>query len=221
MKTNYNLGLEIHQLLNKNNLENSVKWQVVDLWQDEKHLAQLEAKLTDFIQGLGLDLHNNTLSNTPKRMVKLFLEDLFWGLDYHNFPDICSDDNSFNYVNPIISKNINLYSTCEHHFVAIRGYATIAYIPKGKIIGLGKLNQIVNFFAHRPQVQERLTRQISIVLQYLLDTDDVAVAINASHDCISRNCRADMENKVFSFDAGGKFLSDKTLNASFYNLGEE
>ena len=218
MKTNYGLGLKIRELLRKSNLENSANWQFIDLWHDEKQVGLLEAKLTDFIRNLGLDLDNTSLSGTPGRMVKLFLEDLFWGLDYHNFPDISSDDNSFTYVNPIISQNISIHSTCEHHFVAIRGHATIAYIPKKKVIGLGKLNQIVNFFAHRPQVQERLTRQVCIVLQYLLDTPDVAVAISANHDCISRHCTADAANKILTLDLGGKFLDDETLNANFYNL---
>jgi GTP cyclohydrolase IA len=218
MKTNYDLGRNVQLLLQKNNLENSANWRCIDSWHDEKYIKQLEVKLAEFIQDLGLDLTNTSLTCTPKRIVKLFIEDLFWGLDYRNFPDICCDDNSFAYAQSLISKNINLQSTCEHHFVAIRGYAAIGYIPKNKIIGLGKLNQIVNFFAHRPQVQERLTRQIFIVLQYILDTQDVAVAINAHHDCISRHCGSDKENEVLTIDLGGRFLNDESLNASFRNL---
>lgn len=217
MSTNHTLGLQVHQLLQQHNLENCINWQVVDSWQDEKYLDCLTSKMADFMQTLGLDLLNNSLSDTPKRVVWLFLRDLFWGLDYRNFPDIVIDDNTCTYTYPIISKNIPLHSTCEHHFVAINGHVTIAYIQPKKIIGLGKLNQVVDFFAHRPQVQERLTRQIAIVLQYLLDTQDVAVAINATHDCI-RSIGAKIDNEVSSFDLSGKFLSDKVLNTNFYNL---
>jgi GTP cyclohydrolase I len=216
MTTNYKLGLEIQQLLQKNNLENPINWQLVDRWNDSEYIKPLEDKLTDFIQHLGLDLSNASLSGTPNRMVKLFLEDLFWGLDYHNFPEITADNNSFAYKNPLVSKNIQLKSTCEHHFVAINGCATVAYIPNKKIIGLGKLNQIVNFFAHRPQVQERLTRQISAVLQHILDTKDVAVAITARHDCINRCGVSDMGNEILSFDLAGKFLNDETINSNFF-----
>ncbi|HLX54559.1 MAG TPA: GTP cyclohydrolase I FolE [Aquella sp.] len=216
MNTNYKLGQEIHQLLLKNNLENPINWQQIDLWNDSKYVKQLEDKLTDFTSHLGLDLSNVSVSNTPNRMVKLFLEDLFWGLDYNNFPDITSDDNSFNYTNPLVSKNIQLKSTCEHHFVAISGYVTVAYIPNKKIIGLGKLNQIVSFFAHRPQIQERLTRQIGTVLQHLLETRDVAVAITARHNCINRCGVSDTGNEILSFDLSGKFLNDETLNSNFH-----
>ncbi|MCE3268493.1 MAG: hypothetical protein K0R49_745 [Burkholderiales bacterium] len=220
MDTNHELGLEIHKLLQKNGLENPINWQSIDLWQDNKHIKKLEDKLTDFIELLGLNLSDSSLSKTPCRMVKLFLEDLFWGLDYHNFPEVTLQCNTAAYISPLVSKDIQLKSTCEHHFVAITGYVTIAYIPDGKIIGLGKLNQIVNFFASRPQLQERLTRQINIVLQYLLETADIAVAIAARHDCINRGCVKDTANEILSFDFGGKFLSDNVLNSNFYSLSK-
>lgn len=218
MKTNHDLGLKIHALLKKNNLENNAVWKTIDLWHDEQYRKELDDKLTDFIQHLGLNLDDTSLACTPKRMTKLFLDDLFWGLDYRNFPDISSDDNSFEYKSPLISKHIAINSTCEHHFVTFKGYTTVVYIPNKKIIGLGKINQVVSFFAHRPQLQERLTRQIFIVLKHLLDTEDVAVFINARHDCISRHEKTDKSNEILSFELGGKFLSDKALNNYFYNL---
>lgn len=218
MSTNYNLGLEIHQLLQENNLENYINWNSVDRWSDGEYAKELEEKLAVFLQHFGIDLDNSSMCGTPKRMVCLFMKDLFWGLDYHNFPDISFDNNTFAYTNPLISKNIQLKSTCEHHMVAINGYATVAYIPGKKVVGLGKLNQIVSFFAHRPQMQERLTNQVCKVLQYLLDTQDVAVAINAHHGCINRGGISDSGNMVLSFALGGKFLSDNILNSNFYNL---
>jgi GTP cyclohydrolase I len=218
MHTDYKLGLQVHELLQKHNLENAFSLEVIDQWQDNNYIKKLEAGLADFIDNLGLDLANKSLAATPGRMVKLFIQELFYGLDYHNFPAISSDENSFQYNSPLISKNIQVHSTCEHHFVAIRATATIAYIPNQKIIGLGKLNQVVNFFAHRPQLQERLTRQILVVLQYLLETTDVAVAINASHDCIDRRCVKNMGNEILSIETGGQFLNDSGFKADFNHL---
>jgi GTP cyclohydrolase I len=213
--TNHELGLQIHQLLKQRSLENSINWKAVDAWQDANYIKQLEDKFTSFARYLGLDLSIKSVADTPKRIVRLFVEDLFWGLDYYNFPDISTEGNAMKYTQPIVSKNIQLKSTCEHHFVAIRGYVTIAYIPGGTIIGLGKLNQIVDFFAHRPQIQERLTRQICVVLQHLLKTKSVAVAITACHDCVNRSGVSDTDNEVQTFDLAGKFASDDTLKASF------
>ncbi|MCC2625825.1 MAG: cyclohydrolase [Burkholderiales bacterium] len=213
--TNHELGLQIHQLLKQKSLENSINWKTIDAWQDTNYIKQLEDKFTDFVRHLGLDLSDELLVDTPSRIVRLFVDDLFWGLDYYNFPDIIAEGNAIKYTQPIVSKNIQLKSTCEHHFVAIKGHVTIAYIPGGKIIGLGKLNQIVDFFAHRPQIQERLTRQISVVLQHLLKTKSVAVAITAHHDCVNRSGVSDTENKVQTFDLSGKFASDDILKASF------
>ncbi len=215
--TNHELGLEIHRLLKQKSLENSINWKAVDSWQNDNYMKQLEDRFTNFASHLGLDLSDESLADTPRRIVRLFVDDLFWGLDYYNFPDIVADGNGMKYSQPIVSKNIQLKSTCEHHFVAIKGYVTIAYIPGGKIIGLGKLNQVVDFFAHRPQIQERLTRQISVVLQHLLKTKSVAIAITAHHDCVNRSGVSDTDNKVQTFDLAGKFASDDTLKASFFS----
>lgn len=219
MNTDYNLGLEVHNLLKENNLENPM-CSNINLWDDKAHLAKLEDNLRVFIENLGLDVRNESLTATPKRMVNLFINELFRGLDYKNFPEILMEKNVFSYNQPLVLKNIRLNSTCEHHFVAMRAHALIAYIPDQKIIGIGKLAQIANFFANRPQIQERLTRQIFVAFKYLLATQDVAIAIKASHDCTTRRRVAD-DGEVSSIELGGKFLENTELKASFYQLAAD
>ena len=218
---NYELGLKIHKLLLDKHLENSFISDVIDKWHDEPHLHQLETKFTEFLSLLGLNLGDAELKKTPKRVVKFFLQELFYGLDYRNFPDISANFNKFLYKSPLISKNITVNSTCEHHFVAINGMAIVTYIPDGKIVGLSKLNRIVDFFAHRPQLQERLTQQIFVTLQELLETDNVAIAINATHHCIVARGIQDAGNEILTLELGGKFLADEVLKSSFYQLATQ
>lgn len=218
MDTDYKLGMKIHKLLKNNNLENAINWSMIELWHNPAHITQLTSSLADFIQGMGLNVGDKSLADTPKRVAKLFIEDLFWGLDYSKFPTVSTDENTVKYANPLISNNIKIRSTCEHHFVAINGYATIAYIPGSRLIGVGKLNQLVSFFAHRPQIQERLTRQIFCVLKYLLGIDDIAVAISARHDCIDKRQSEEDKNKILTIEMGGRYLTDNLLNSTFHNL---
>ncbi|MBP9743658.1 MAG: GTP cyclohydrolase I FolE [Burkholderiales bacterium] len=208
------LGYRIHKLLLAKNLENPIVAEKIAQWVENK--PELENKLASFLQQLGFDLNNDSLSNTPYRVVEFLMNELFYGLDYQKFPHISTTLNEYEYTSPIFSKHITVDSTCEHHLVAIRGYATIAYIPQTKIIGLSKLNRIVDFFAKRPQLQERLTRQILVAVQEILATENVAILINAVHDCIVRRGIKNHASEILTVETGGVFTTDLGLKANFY-----
>lgn len=168
------------------------------------------------LQLLNLNLKNDSISKTPDRIVNMYFNETFFGLNYYNFPKINTIKNTINFDEMILKKNITLTSTCEHHFLIFDGKANIAYIPKNKIIGLSTLHHIVRFFSARPQIQERLTKQISLTLETLLETQDVAVSINAIHYCIkARNFSCDNENNVTTFSLGGIFKKNKNIRKEF------
>ena len=151
---------------------------------DEK-IKNIEKHFTKIVDELGLDLNDDSISGTPYRVAKMYVKEIFSGLDPENKPKISLFDNKYNYNKMLIEKNINLNSTCEHHFLPITGKAHVSYISSGKVIGLSKLNRIVQYYSHRPQVQERLTKQIYDELKNVLDTDSVMVVIEAKHMCVS------------------------------------
>lgn len=145
---------------------------------------KIEQHMREILNLLGLDLTDDSLEETPQRIAKMYVDEIFSGLDYANFPKITVIENKMKVSEMVKVKDITLTSTCEHHLVTIDGTAAVAYIPRGKIIGLSKINRIVRFFAQRPQVQERMTQQILVALQTLLESDDVAVTIDATHYCV-------------------------------------
>lgn len=213
----FELGKQIQQLLIENGLENPIVSKNIAKWCEVPHTSEMSNKFAEFLQLLGMDLTDSSLMKTPSRVVKFFINELFYGLDYKNFPRISTNINTFNYNSPLISTGITINSTCEHHLVAINGSAIIAYIPGKKFVGLSKLNRVVDFFARRPQVQERMTKQIFITLQNVLETQDVAVAINATHNCIVIRGVKDAATENLTLEMGGKFLEDSVLKTSFYN----
>ena len=154
---------------------------------------------------LGLDLTDDSLVRTPYRIAKMYVDEIFSGLDYVNFPKITVIENKMKVDEMVKVKDITLTSTCEHHFATIDGYAKVAYLPRNKIIGLSKINRIVQFFAKRPQVQERLTQQILVALQALLETQDVAVTITATHYCVKSRGIQDAKSKTTTTSLGGYF----------------
>ena len=163
-------------------------------------IALLFAQIMDV---MGLDLNDDSLRGTPQRVAKMYIDEIFSGLDPKNKPKVALFENKYQYNQMLVEKNITFYSNCEHHFVPIIGKAHVAYISSGKVIGLSKLNRIVQYFAKRPQVQERLTNQIGVELQQLLDTEDVAVIIDAKHLCVSsRGIKDDTSSTVTSFYGG-------------------
>ena len=171
---------------------------------DEK-IKNIEKHFTKIVDELGLDLTDDSISGTPYRVAKMYVKEIFSGLDPENKPKISLFDNKYNYNKMLIEKNINLNSTCEHHFLPITGKAHVSYISSGKVIGLSKLNRIVQYYSHRPQVQERLTKQIYDELKNVLDTDSVMVVIEAKHMCVSSRGIKDYTSSTVTEMYGGDF----------------
>jgi GTP cyclohydrolase I len=212
----FELGEIIHNLMLKNNLESAVDYAVIQNWQNENKIEAINHKFSEFIQELGMNIADDSIKDTPKRVVKFYLNELFYGLDYKNFPKISFDKNEYKYHSPLISSGIQVNSTCEHHFVSINGVAFVGYIPKNRVVGLSKINRVVDFFAKRPQIQERMTKQIHVALKYILDTNDVAVAINAKHNCIVIRGVKDAGTRNITLELSGKFSEDQILKDNFY-----
>ena len=160
---------------------------------------------------MGLDLTDDSLKGTPKRVAKMYIDEIFSGLNPQNKPKIALFDNKYQYNQMLVEKNITFYSNCEHHFVPIIGKAHVAYISSGKVIGLSKLNRIVQYFAKRPQVQERLTNQIAEELKAILKTDDVAVIIDAKHLCVSSRGIKDESSATVTTFYGGQFNTPEKI----------
>lgn len=173
---------------------------------DEKKIIAISGYFKEIMNTLGLDLEDDSLKRTPERVAKMFVKEIFSGLNPKNKPVITLFDNKYKYRQMLIKKNITLYSNCEHHFVPIIGKAHIAYISSGKIIGLSKINRLVQYFAQRPQVQERLTMQIANELKSVLQTEDVAVVIDASHLCVASRGIKDTYNSTITSEYSGVFL---------------
>jgi GTP cyclohydrolase I len=181
---------------------------------DEK-FRRIQQSFTDIARTLGLDLKDDSLSETPQRIARMYVDEMFSGLDYLNFPKITVIDNKMGVEEMVKVSNIDVTSTCEHHFVTIDGSARVAYIPKDRIIGLSKINRIVRFFAQRPQVQERLTQQILVALQTLLETRDVAVSIEATHYCVKARGVMDASSRTTTTALGGTFKKRHKTRAEF------
>lgn len=185
------------------------------LSRDEKY-DRIRESFTDIAHTLGLDLTDDSLSETPQRIARMYVDEIFSGLDYSKFPKATAIENKMGVEEAVKVKDISVVSTCEHHFITIDGFATVAYIPAGKIIGLSKINRIVRFFAQRPQVQERMTQQILAALQTLLETKNVAVYIDASHYCVKARGVMDSNSTTQTMALGGQFKSDPRIRAEFF-----
>ncbi len=183
---------------------------------DQKY-QRIKGLMTDVVETLGLDLTDDSLAETPHRIAKMYVHEIFSGLDYREFPKLSVIDNKMGVNEMVKIREIDLTSTCEHHFVTIDGAAKVAYIPREKIIGLSKINRVVRFFAKRPQVQERLTQQILVALQALLETDDVAVSIEATHYCVKSRGVMDANSQTSTTALGGCFKENIHTRAEFLN----
>ena len=173
---------------------------------DEDKIRVIAHHFKEIMHTLGLDLTDDSLSGTPERVAKMYVKEIFSGLHPDNKPDITLFENKYRYKHMLVEKNITLYSNCEHHFVPIIGKAHIAYISSGRLIGLSKLNRIVQYYSQRPQVQERLTVQIANELKTTLGTEDVAVIINAVHLCVSSRGVKDVNSSTVTAEYSGAFL---------------
>ncbi|MAK06744.1 MAG: GTP cyclohydrolase I FolE [Flammeovirgaceae bacterium] len=172
---------------------------------DDVKIKNIQKHFRKIVDELGLDLKDDSISGTPYRVAKMFVKEIFSGLNPQNKPKISLFDNKYNYNKMLIEKNINLNSTCEHHFLPITGKAHVSYISSGKVIGLSKLNRIVKYYSQRPQVQERLTTQIYNELKDILDTDSVMVVLEAKHLCVSSRGIKDYSSSTITEMYGGDF----------------
>jgi len=191
---------------------------------DQEKMDSIENDVRNILQTLGMDLTDDSLKGTPKRVAKMFVKEIFAGLHPDNKPKASTFENKYKYGEMLVEKNITLYSTCEHHLLPIVGRAHIAYISNGTVVGLSKMNRVVDYYAKRPQVQERLTMQIVQELQKILNTDDVACVIDAKHLCVNSRGIRDIDSSTVTSEFGGQFKNDKVkrefldyikLNTSF------
>ena len=214
-KTDPNLGKQVHEHLVKCGVETPTAEN--NLSRTDK-IELIERKFTDIMTALGLDLSDDSLVETPKRVAKMYVNEIFWGLDYDAFPKCTTVDNKMKYDEMVVERNVNVQSNCEHHFVIIDGVATVAYIPKQKVLGLSKINRVVEYFSKRPQIQERLTEQVYHALQYILETDDIAVVVDAQHYCVKSRGVEDVGSSTVTSKLGGVFKSDPSVRLEFMNI---
>lgn len=177
---------------------------------DEQKMELIKKDVESILQTLGLDLTDDSLKGTPNRVAKMFVKEMFGGLNPKKKPSSSTFDNKYKYNEMLVEKNIVVYSTCEHHLLPIVGRAHIAYISNGTVVGLSKMNRIVDYYAKRPQVQERLTIQIVRELQKVLNTEDVACVIDAKHLCVNSRGIKDIESSTVTAEFGGKFQNENT-----------
>jgi len=189
--------------------ENPVRKDAFDISDDQK-IELIKIDVENILKTLGMDLTDDSLKGTPNRVAKMFVKEIFGGLNPNKKPNSSTFENNYKYGEMLVEKNITLYSTCEHHLLPIVGRAHVAYISNGTVVGLSKMNRIVDYFAKRPQVQERLTMQIVQELQKVLNTDDVACVIDAKHLCVNSRGIRDIESSTITSEFGGKFKEEQT-----------
>jgi GTP cyclohydrolase IA len=211
-KTDPELGIRVHEHLIKCGVETPTI--ETGLSRTDK-IDIIETKFRDIMNVMGLDLEDDSLAETPKRVAKMFISEIFWGLDWEAFPKCTAVANKMGYDEMIVERNITIKSNCEHHFVPIVGMAHVAYIPGNKVLGLSKLPRICEYFARRPQIQERLTEQVYHALQLILETDNIAVVLNARHLCVSHRGVEDTNAATVTSKLGGVFKTDPATRAEF------
>ena len=209
------LGQKVHEHL----LSVGVETPVIDNGLSRKEKIQkIEDNFDEIVATLGLDSKDDSIKDTPKRVAKMYVNEIFWGLDYASFPKITVVENKMQYNEMIVEKGISVQSFCEHHFVNIDGLATVAYIPNNKVLGISKMNRIVEYFSRRPQIQERLTEQIYHALSFILDTENVALTIDAKHFCVKSRGVEDTECSTVTSRLGGSFKAQPEVRAEFLAL---
>jgi len=189
--------------------KNPVRKDAFDISDDEK-IEKIKKDVQNILLTLGMDLTDDSLKGTPNRVAKMFVKEIFGGLNPNKKPNASTFENNYKYGEMLVEKNITVYSTCEHHLLPIIGRAHVAYISNGRVVGLSKINRIVEFYAKRPQVQERLTMQIVQELQVALGTEDVACIIDAKHLCVNSRGIKDIESSTVTSEFGGKFKNEQT-----------
>lgn len=211
------LGQKVHEHLLKIGVETPTVADRLKVCDADK-IYEIQEHMKVILKTLGLDLTDDSLEETPARVAKMFVNELYWGLKPEYFPKCTTVQNKMNYDEMVLEKDVTILSDCEHHLRTIVGVAHIAYIPKDKVLGLSKLNRIADYFARRPQIQERLAEQIYHALAFILGTDDVAVVIDAEHFCVKQRGVQDENSHTITSKLGGCFKSDPTVRAEFMSL---
>lgn len=214
-KTDPELGQKVHAYLVEMGVETPMK---PNKWDRKEKIDAIEGYFHQIMKTLGLDMTDDSLIDTPTRVAKMYVNEIFWGLDYDAFPKCTTVDNKMKYNEMVVERNVIVQSNCEHHFVVIDGLATVAYVPKNKVLGLSKINRIVEYFSKRPQIQERLTEQIFHALQFILETEDVAVMIDAQHYCVKSRGVEDTGSSTVTVRLGGGFKSDPAARNEFLSI---
>ena len=217
-KTDPELGKKVHEHLVAMGVETPINPNAGGHLTAPQKIDIIQQKFEDIMAALGLDLSDDSLVDTPKRVAKMYVSEIFWGLDYEAFPKCTTVDNKMKYDEMVVERNVNVQSNCEHHFVVIDGVATVGYIPKQKVLGLSKINRIVEYFSKRPQIQERLTEQVYHALQYILETDNIGVVIHAQHYCVKSRGVEDSGSSTVTSKLGGVFKTDPNVRTEFMRL---
>ena len=219
-KTDPKLGLEIHKHLVDSGVETPTVSHMLNV-DNKTKIDVLEEAFSTIWKTLGLNLTDDSLAQTPNRMAKMYVNEIYFGLKPENFPKCTTVDNKMKYDEMVIERGVNVQSNCEHHGIVIDGQATVAYIPHEKVLGLSKINRVVEYFSKRPQIQERLTEQIYHALQYVLETDNIAVVIDAQHFCVRSRGVEDVGSSTITSKLGGCFKSDPSVRAEFMQIASK
>ena len=211
------LGLQVEEYLKQKGVNTPSNTDKINVKDDVK-ISQIEKHFAAIMDVLGLDRNDDSLIDTPKRVAKMYTSELFWGLKPENFPKCTVIDNKMGYDEMVIEKDITLLSSCEHHFVTIDAKAHVAYIPGKFVLGLSKMNRIVEYFARRPQVQERIAEQVFHALSFILGTEDVAVVIEGVHYCVKSRGVSDSSSYTMTAKLGGCFKHEPDCRAEFMSL---
>lgn len=215
IKTDAELGRRVEAYLREKGVATP---QIDNGLSSEEKRTRIAKNFTEIMQALGLDLTDDSLRDSPKRVAQMYVDEVFYGLHYDTFPKCTTVENKMGYTSMVIERNVSVQSTCEHHFVIIDGLANVAYIPNKKVLGLSKINRIVEFFSKRPQIQERLTEQIYYALSYILGTEDIAVQLKAQHYCVKSRGVGDVNSDTVTSKLGGEFLSSSATRSEFMRL---
>lgn len=212
------LGQEVKAYLAKQNVESPIDYDTYYATDEQQKVQKVSALMKEALEIMGFDLTNDSVQDTPKRIAKMWVQEVMSGLDYDKFPRVMTFENKFNSAGMVVEKDIMSMSLCSHHLVTIDGTATVAYIPKDKVIGLSKINRIVDFFSRRPQEAERLTLQIFYALEYILGTSDIAVYLNGTHYCVRARGVQDVNSSTSTVKLGGAFHDDPQVRQEFYGI---
>ncbi len=215
MKTDRKLGLEVAKYLVERGVETPIT--ETSLSDDEK-IELIRDNMEIVVDVLGLDREDDSIAGTADRVAKMYVSELCSGLSYSRFPKVSVFENKMGYDQMVVQKDITFHSLCEHHLVNFNGMAQVAYIPNENVVGLSKLNRIVNFFARRPQVQERMTEQIFYALEYILGTDNIAVLVQAEHLCVKSRGIGDQNSGMTTSKLGGHFFDKHSVRSEFMSL---